>query len=104
MELCLGISPIPHFYLDLAGNALRAYTCGYSISRLTSGVTSILSGFNDFTMNIRAINYSGLYLPSSLPHALNSVTRAQVTLTDPENTEHMISTYPCSTVRALDEA
>ncbi len=29
-ELCLGISPIPHFYLDLAGNALRAYVRGYS--------------------------------------------------------------------------
>ena len=31
-ELCFGISPIPHFYLDLPGNALHAYARGYSKS------------------------------------------------------------------------
>ena len=30
-DFCLGISPIPLFHLDVAGNALRAYMCGYSM-------------------------------------------------------------------------
>ncbi len=35
-ESCLSISPSPLFALDLLGNALCVYACGYSISRLTN--------------------------------------------------------------------